>query len=65
MAFRPDLNGPRSLEQTIIDLRRLEAELHPDDPRAKKIAEMIRGLCEFVQETRARRDSNWFDELAT
>ena len=42
--FRPDPNGPHSVEQVIAKLTEILEGLPADSPRAEKVAEMIRGL---------------------
>jgi len=45
--FRPDLMRSRSIEQAITDLAKIGAELNPGEPRAIRIAAMIRDLRAF------------------
>ena len=53
MPFRPDPKGARSIDQAIADLAVIVEKLIPTDPRALRIAEMIRGL----QEVKAGRNA--------
>jgi hypothetical protein len=53
MSFRPDPRGARSIDEAIADLAGIAGKLFPTEPRAIRIAEMIRGL----QEIKARRDA--------
>jgi hypothetical protein len=53
MSFRPDPKGARSIEEAISDLAGIAGKLIPTEPRAVRIAEMIRGL----QEIKAVRDA--------
>jgi len=42
--FRPGPNGELSIDEVIADLTALLAAVPPGDPRALKLAEIIRGL---------------------
>lgn len=48
--FRPDPNGEHSVEDIIAKLTGILADVPADSPRARKIAEMIRGLRQFGKE---------------
>jgi hypothetical protein len=53
MPFRPDPKGARSIDEAITDLAGIAGKLLPTEPRAIRIAEMIRSL----QEIKAARDA--------
>jgi hypothetical protein len=55
--FRPDPSGELSVEEAIAHLTALLAEIPPDNPRALKLAEIIRGL--RGQDDRSRRHPRW------
>ena len=42
--FRPDPRGELSVDEAIADLTALLADVPPDTRRARKLAEIIRGL---------------------
>ena len=53
MSFRPDPKGARSIDEAIADLAGIAGKLFPTEPRAIRIAEMIRSL----QQIKAERDA--------
>jgi hypothetical protein len=53
MSFRPDPKGVRSIDEAIADLAGIAARLFPTEPRAIRIAEMIRSLLEIKAEREA------------
>lgn len=57
MSLRLDPHGLRSIEQVVADLNKTAAQLSPADPRAAKIAKMIRDLQRFEGENLARSGS--------
>jgi len=57
MSLRLDPRGLRSIEQVVIDLNKTVAQLSPADPRAAKIAKMIRDLQSIGDENSARSGS--------
>jgi predicted ATP-grasp superfamily ATP-dependent carboligase len=53
--FRPDPNGEHSVEEIIAKLSDTLADIPPDNPRAQKLAELIRGLQESRREQSAAK----------
>ena len=48
--FRPDPNGPHSVEQVVAKLTEILKGLPSDSLRAEKVAELIRGLKKIENE---------------
>jgi hypothetical protein len=57
--FRPDPNGEHSVEEVIAKLRDALTDEPPDSPRARKLAELIRGLRDRTNEDAAAGTGAW------
>lgn len=64
MSLRLDPRGMRSIAQVIADLTNTADQLSPNDPRAAKIAEMIRGLQKIEAENAGTSGSGVTETLS-
>ena len=64
MSLRLDPRG-RSIKQVIADLTKTADQLRPTDPRAAKLAEMIRGLQKIEAENPASSSGSGVTETSS